>query len=128
MAAGVEIRREQLSGGMNGYLRRSEKLIVVDTGLSGAMAAKVVCHELGHLFDPFLIEHPEQYAAHRGDAEAVAESVAYVVAARFDLDAGPAAVSYIASWIDGDASRVRDLVERIDAAARAILSTEGGER
>jgi antirestriction protein ArdC len=128
MTAGIEIRREPLSGGMNGYLRRSERLIVVDSSLSGAMASKVVCHELGHLFDPFLIEHPDQYAAHRCDAEAVAESVAYVVAAKFGLDAGPAAVGYIASWIDGDSSRVRDLVERIDASARAILGTEGGER
>ena len=33
-------------------------------------------------------KHPELYAAHRGDCEAVAESVAYVVAARFGLDAG----------------------------------------
>lgn len=127
MASGLEIRREALAGGMHGYLRRSEKLIVVDAGCSGAMAAKVVAHELGHYFDPWLSEHPEQYAAHRGDAEAVAESVAYVVAARFGLDAGPSAVGYVTSWVDGDASRVRDLAERIDSAARSILSSKGGE-
>ena len=64
----------------------------------------------------------------QGDAEAVAESVAYVVAARFGLDAGSSAIGYVTSWIDGDVSRVKDLAERIDAAARAILATEGGER
>jgi len=77
------------------------------------MAAKVVAHELGHYFDPWLAEHPQQYAAHRGDCEAVAESVAFVVAASFGLDAGPAAVGYVAAWVAGDAARVRDLAERI---------------
>src|SRR5205807_26514 len=89
MAAGLEIRREVLTGGMHGYLRRSENMIVVDTACSGAMAAKVVAHELGHYFDRWLMEHPEEYARHRGDCEAVAESVAYVLCAHFGLDAGP---------------------------------------
>jgi antirestriction protein ArdC len=131
MAAGLEIRREQLSGGTHGYLRRSENLIVVDTECSGAMAAKVVAHELGHFFDPWLAEHPEQYAAHRGDCESVAESVAYVICAAYGIDAGPSAVGYVASWIDGDVAKVPDLAERIDAAAAAILgrgkSTEVAE-
>jgi antirestriction protein ArdC len=121
MGAGLEIRREPLSGGVHGYLRRSENLIVVDSACSGAMAAKVAVHELGHLSDPWLTEHPEQYAAHRGDCEAVAESVAYVVCAAYGIDAGPSAVGYVASWTDGDAAKVRDLAERIDAAVAAIL-------
>ena len=127
MAAGLEIRRETLTDGRHGYLSRAQRLIVVDSEQSGAMAAKVVCHELGHYFDPWLTENPDAYSAHRGDCEAVAESVAYVVAARFGLDAGPAAVAYVTSWINGDPSRVRDLAERIDHAARAILGTDGGE-
>jgi hypothetical protein len=91
------------------------------------MQAKVLAHELGHYFDPILAESPQLYAAHRGDCEAVAESVAYVVAARFGLDAGPSAVGYVASWTDGHADRVRELAERIDSAAAAILGRQGGE-
>jgi antirestriction protein ArdC len=126
MSAGLEIRREPLPGGMNGYLHRAERLIVVDSECSSAMAAKVVGHELGHQFDTWLIENPDAYSAHRGDCEAVAESVAYVIAARFGLDAGPSAVGYVAAWVDGKADRVRDLAERIDAAVVAILG--GRER
>jgi len=121
MASGLEIRREALSGGMHGYLRRSENLIAIDTACSGAMAAKVLAHELGHAFDPWLIENPDDYSAHRGDCEAVAESVAFVVCSAFGLDAGPSAVGYVASWTEGDADRVRDLAERIDTAVAAIL-------
>jgi antirestriction protein ArdC len=121
MGAGLEIRREPLSGRVHGYLRRSENLVVVDTACSGAMAAKVVAHELGHFFDPWLAENPDAYAAHRGDCEAVAESVAYVICAAHGIDAGLSAVGYVASWTDGDASKVRDLAERIDAASAAIL-------
>lgn len=120
IAAGLEIRREPLTGGVHGYLRRSENLIVVDTACSGAMAAKVVAHELGHFCDPWLTENPDAYAAHRGDCEAVAESVAFVICAAYGIDAGPSAVGYVASWTDGDAARVRDLAERIDAAVAAI--------
>src|SRR4029077_11483074 len=114
--------------GAHGYLRRSESLIVVDPDQSPAMRAKVLAHELGHYFDPVLAEQPDLYAAHRGDCEAVAESVAYIVAAHFGLDAGPSAVGYVASWIEGDVSRVRELAERIDAAAAAILGRGRAER
>jgi antirestriction protein ArdC len=120
-SAGLEIRREAMTGGKHGYLSRDERLIVVESRQSGAMAAKVVAHELGHYFDPWLVAHADQYRAHRGDCEAVAESVAYVIAALYGLDAGPAAVGYVASWTDGDAARVRDLAERIDASVAAVL-------
>ena len=82
----VEIRTPEVQGA-NGYLNRSQGLLVVAEGLSEAMRAKVIAHELGHAFDPWLSEHPEQYRAHRGDCEAVAESAAFVVCARFGLDA-----------------------------------------
>jgi len=121
LSAGLEIRRESLSGGIHGYLRRAENLIVVDAACSGAMSAKVVAHELGHYFDPWLIDNPDAYSAHRGDCEAVAESVAFVVCSAYGIDSGPSAVGYVCSWTDGDASRVRDLAERIDASVAAIL-------
>jgi antirestriction protein ArdC len=123
----VEYRRPEVAGA-HGYLRRSESLIVIDPDQEPAMRAKVLAHELGHYFDPILAESPELYAAHRGDCEAVAESVAYIVAARFGLDAGPSAVGYVCSWTDGNAERVRELAERIDTAAGAILGRQGGER
>jgi antirestriction protein ArdC len=122
----VEYRTPEIAGS-HGYLRRSELLIVVDPEQAPAMQAKVLAHELGHYFDPWLIAHPDTYGRHRGDCEAVAESVAYVIAAHFGLDAGPAAVGYVASWTDGNGDRVRDLAERIDIAAAAILGRKGGE-
>jgi antirestriction protein ArdC len=121
----VEYRTPEIAGA-HGYLRRSESLIVVDPDQSPAMQAKVLAHELGHYHDPTLAESPELYAVHRGDCEAVAESVAYVVAAHFGLDAGPSAIGYVTAWIDGDARRVRDLAERIDKSAAAILGRKGG--
>lgn len=122
----VEYRPAGIAGA-HGYLRRSESLIVIDPDQAPAMRAKVLAHELGHYFDPWLIQHPDAYGAHRGDCEAVAESVAYVIAARFGVDAGASAVGYVAAWVDGNAERVRDLAERIDASVAAI-SPKGGDR
>jgi antirestriction protein ArdC len=127
--AGLRVEyRSPVIAGAHGYLRRSESLIVVDPDQSPAMRAKVLAHELGHYYDPTLAYSPELYAAHRGDCEAVAESVAYVICAHFGVDAGPSAVGYVAGWIDGNADRVRDLAERIDHAAAAILGRKGGAR
>jgi antirestriction protein ArdC len=122
----IEYRAPEVAGA-HGYLRRSESLIVIDPEQSPAMQAKVLAHELGHYFDPVLSETPDLYGAHRADCEAVAESVAYVIAARFGLDAGPSAVGYVSAWTDGNADRVRVLAERIDAAAAAILGRRGGD-
>ena len=122
----VEHRTPEIAGA-HGYLCRSESLIVIDPDQSPAMRAKVLAHELGHYFDPTLAEQPGLYAAHRGDCEAVAESVAYVVAARCGLDAGPSAVGYVAAWVDGNADRVRDLAERIDKSVAAIIGRQGCE-
>jgi antirestriction protein ArdC len=116
----VEYRDPEITGA-HGFLRRAESLIVIDPDQAPAMRAKVLAHELGHFFDPTLADAPELYGAHRGDCEAVAESVAYVVAARFGLDAGPSAVGYVTGWTDGNATRVRELAERIDVAAVKIL-------
>ena len=55
---------------------------MIDPDQSYAMRAKILAHELGHFFDPWLVQNPDAYGAHRGDCEAVAESVAYVVAGR----------------------------------------------
>jgi antirestriction protein ArdC len=121
----VEYRTPEIQGA-HGYLHRQASLIVVDPDQSPAMRAKVVAHELGHFFDPTLAHQSDLYAAHRSDCEAVAESVAYVVAAHFGMDAGPCAIGYVAAWIDGDADRVRDLAERIDKGAAAILGRNGG--
>ena len=123
----IEYRTPEIAGA-HGYLRRSESLIVIDSDQSPAMRAKVLAHELGHYYDPTLADSPDLYAAHRGDCEAVAESVAYVICAHFGIDAGPSAVGYVAGWTDGNADRVRDLAERIDHAAAAILGRKGGAR
>jgi hypothetical protein len=51
-----------------------------------------------------------------------------VICAHFGIDAGPSAVGYVAGWTDGNAERVRDLAERIDQGAAAILGRKGGAR
>jgi len=116
----IEYRMPEIVGA-HGYLQRSQSLIVIDPDQSPAMRAKVLAHELGHAFDPWLIENPDAYSAHRGDCESVAEATAFVLCSVYGIDAGPSAVGYIAAWLDGNASRVRELAERIDTAVAAIL-------
>src|SRR5205823_6245656 len=123
----VEYRTPELHGA-HGYLNRTQRLIVIDPDQPPAMRAKVLAHELGHYFDPILTAAPDLYREHRGDCEAVAQSVADVGAGHLGLDGGPAAVGYVSAWTCGESQRVRELAERIDAATSTILAARTNTR
>ena len=57
-------------------------------------------HELAHWFDLGPDTAP---TSGRGDAEIVAEAVAYIVGARLGLDTSNYSAGYVASWANGDA-------------------------
>ncbi len=61
------------------------------------------------------------YTGCRGQAEAEAESVAYIVTAWAGLDAGAYTVPYVAAWSAGDVDAIRAAATTVTAAARRIL-------
>lgn len=85
-------RRIGRGEGANGWYNRQAREIWIDPELSPVMAAKTLCHELGH--------HFAEHADTRQEHETVAESVAFIVLGHFGIDAGDYSFGYLASWTD----------------------------
>jgi DNA primase len=108
----------------NGSLDRSDRAITVGEHLEAGSAAwcKTMLHELGHWFDL----GPDGSAMFdRAAAEIVAESVAFTVGQTVGLETGEYSFGYVATWARGDVDRIREVADRVDAAAGRILAGLG---
>jgi len=57
----------------------------------------------------------------RGQAEIEAESIAYIVTTHAGMNVDTYTVPYVASWADGDTTRVRDCFATVAKCARSIV-------
>jgi len=109
---GVTIERgsERLGPSTMGVYSPDERQIVLRQAATRQMT-KTLAHELAHHFGGTTIPSPEE--------ETTAESVAYVVCARFGLDTGQRSFQYVATWSQdprvfrGALSRIQTLSLRI---------------
>ncbi len=106
--------------GANGYTDPTRRVVRVRDDIDDAQAVKTLIHELGHLECGHVRDLPT-YATCRGRCEVEAESVAYVVAAAYGLDASGYTFAYVAGWAGGDLTCVRQAAETVTKAARTIL-------
>jgi hypothetical protein len=72
-----------------GLYSPTDRLIVVRNAAPRQMT-KTLAHELAHHFGGAIVPSAEE--------ETIAESVAYVVCARFGLDTGERSFPYVATW------------------------------
>lgn len=108
--------------GVRGFFAPSEKRIVVDSRLPGAMQVRVLLHETAHA----LLHDPDQYAAAhstpRNVKELEAESTAMVAGRLLGIDTANVSLGYLASWLDGDdVDKLGELATRVVEAARRIV-------
>ena len=107
----------------NGETDPRTKLVSVGADLAPAQACKTAAHELAHIHLGH-VDDLAEYRLHRGRMEVEAESVAFLIAAGYGLDAADYSVSYSAHWANGDVQVIRETAERVIAAARALTSAE----
>jgi len=116
---GYALERGDCSGA-NGYTDPTRRVVRVRGDVDEAQAVKTLAHELGHLQCGHVADLPT-YLTCRGRCEVEAESVAYVVAAAYGLDASGYTFAYLAGWAGGDPAMVRQAAETVTRAARTIL-------
>jgi predicted transcriptional regulator len=109
--------------GANGETDPRTKVVTVRTDLAPAQACKTAAHELAHIHLGH-IDDVAEYRQHRGRMEVEAESVAFLIAAEYGLDAAGYSVGYTAHWANGEVRVIRETAERVIAAARALTSAE----
>ncbi|WP_239521087.1 ArdC-like ssDNA-binding domain-containing protein [Blastococcus saxobsidens] len=118
-AHGYTLAREAC-GQANGVTDPAARTVRVRPDVADAQAVKTLAHELAHIECGHTTEGYD-YRGCRGEAEAEAESVAYIVTAWAGLDAGVYTVPYVAAWSAGDTDVVRAAAATVTAAARRIL-------
>jgi hypothetical protein len=122
--AGYRLERGDCApaNGCTDFLART---VTVRPDLSGAGAAKTLCHELAHV-----TLHAELAGTElgrqgcRGRAEVEAESVAYLVCAMAGMETGSYSFPYVARWAS-DLSVVSDTAARVTTCARDIAAVAG---
>lgn len=126
----VEVVHRPLTGtSANGWFEPDETgatggRIVIDSLQPEAQQISTLCHELGHAADPGLSKVSDMTMRDRGDAEAVAETVAHVLAKRHGVDTEDRSAKYILGWAEGDPSKVRAIADRVCAAIDKIAPTD----
>lgn len=124
---GWTIQHEPLPGTTKGYTDHTARHIGLNTANTLAQNVKTIIHEAAHA----VLHGDDTYApmslygasaAHRGEAEVQAESVAYVVAGMLDIDTSAYSTGYVTGWAQKAAqSDDRDkLAEVLHQSATAV--------
>lgn len=108
-------------GRANGVARFSVKeqrpfAIEVSEALDDAARVKTLVHECAHATMHGGNQHADTFIK-----EIEAESVAYIVSARYGLDTSEYSFNYVGGWAAYDAEKVRETGERVVETARTIL-------
>lgn len=110
---GWEVGEEEMAGSLNGYTRwHPERKVAINQARSANQKSKTMIHECAHV----VLEHGKDmadYHAHRGFAETMAESVAYVVAGLFGFDTSAYSVHYVNGWAGGDPKVLKECADAV---------------
>ncbi len=113
----IERGSERLGPSTMGFYAPDERRIVLRQAATRQMA-KTLAHELAHHFGAATTPSAEE--------ETTAESVAYVVCARFGLDTGQRSFPYVATWSQ-DQRVFRGALGRIQALSHRIIERAEGQ-
>jgi hypothetical protein len=97
-----------------GWANRDEKLIVVDSSEAPNAQVRIAVHELSHASGVSYKDYGREHA------EVICETAAVIVCGSIGLDTSGESVPYAAGWCHGDAEKIRELAETIDATAREL--------
>ena len=119
-AAGFTVSRGPCWGGANGITDALTRTVTVRADVDDAQAVKTLAHELAHILCGHTADDYD-YQGCRGQAEAEAESVAYIVTAWAGLDTAAYTVPYVARWSGGDTAAVHAAAKTVTTVARAVI-------
>ena len=108
----VPVVESKMNGSMHGYYSKKESKIAINKTLSTDDKAATLLHEITHsLYDDF------DYSKNRDLSEICVESVAYIVADHYGLDASKCSFNYIIKWAKGEPKKVINLGGKITKCA-----------
>jgi hypothetical protein len=119
------------TGDAMGLTDPKNKIVLISYRASQAQATKTLAHELGHILADHVSDLAE-YSQHRGIAETVAESFAFMVCQLYGMDSAQYSAPYIGTWAGKDPEKVMDAVQncgkQVLAMFRTFLASQGGPK
>jgi hypothetical protein len=106
------------TGDTNGYTEPKTKIVKVSDQVSEAQAVKTLAHELAHIMADH-VSDLDEYNEHRGQAECVAESFAWMVCQYYGMDATSYSAPYISTWVGRDPE---EIVTSVQKTGNIVLS------
>ena len=118
----VPITFEDIEGSAKGYYNDSNKEIVLRSGMSQTQTIKTLIHEMAHQRLHSKDAIGKDCHVDQRTMEIEAESIAFTVCKRYDLDTDDYSFGYIAGWSSGkDAKELKTSLERIRNTADEII-------
>ena len=114
---------EKITTGAKGYFSDTEKRIVLNKGMSELQTIKTFVHETAHALLHSKAAMDEDVIIDRRTKEVEAESIAFAVCKKYDLNTDDYSFGYIAGWSSGkETSELRESLERIKDTADKMIT------
>ena len=123
-ARGWTVELMTLDAELGGYTVHEESKICVNAARSPLGRATTLAHEVAHALlhaDMNPVEYAHNLGGVRSLAETEAESVAFVVAQAWGLDATSFSIPYVSSWSEQDTKVLEAAAQGVHKAAHEIL-------
>lgn len=115
-----EIKLETIENGAKGWFNPIENNIVIKEGMSDLQTTKTVIDETAH--SVVFSDDETAKTFNRSQHEIIAESVAYVVCKRFNLDTSDYSFNYINGWAHSNDSEIEKCIDCIAQTSTNIIS------
>ena len=123
-ARGWTVEVMTLDAELGGYTVHEESKICINAARSPLGRATTLAHEVAHALlhaDVSPVEYAHNLGGVRSLAETEAESVAFVVAQAWGLDATSFSIPYVSSWSEQDTKVLEAAAQGVHKAAHEIL-------
>jgi len=121
----VPVAFEAIESGTKGYYHQTEKRIAINEGMSELDTLRVAIHEAVHSRLHAIDENApkDEPRPDRRTREVEAESIAYVVCARYGLDTSESSFGYVAEWSgDKQLDTLKSSLDTIRKEAASIIT------
>ncbi len=119
--AGVkEIIVKPVNNNSKGWFSLDENNIVIKEGMSDLQTTKTVIHETAHSI--VFADEENAKTFNRSQHEIIAESVAYVVCKRFNLDTSDYSFNYVNGWANSNDDEIEKCIDCIAKTSTDIIS------
>lgn len=122
---GCSVSYQEIPGAAGGWYRPKTGEIAVESRASANARLRTLLHEAAHALVDLELRAGEEERLPYATEEVVVETIGFVAAASVGLDTSGEAVSYVASWAEGDVEQIARMASLVDRGTRRLEEAMG---